>query len=596
MTTAEDTPHNGVPAGNEANATNGPAPEGTAWKEKPYLKYYAPWTPHTLEYSEDTLAHMLKDSVRKNGQNTALEFFGASTSYAELQEQVNAFAAGLRHLGVKKGDRVAVILPNCPQHIIAYFAILTLGATVAEHNPLYTARELEGPFNDHGAKVCIAWDKVAPLAQSLVGKTPLETIISVNMIEAMPKIKQFALKLPLKSIKEKRELLHAPAPGTIPFSAVSSDKMGGNGKDIEIHPDLGPNDPALILFTSGTTGKPKGALLSHGNIMCNVTQGLAWVKDLGKGGQERYLAALPMFHVYGLTLTTALGVATGGKLVLLPKPEVPLIVDQLKKETPTYMPGVPTLYDKILEAADSHNLDLKGINNALSGAAPLPVHTTEAWEKKTGGKIIEGYGLTETAPIIVANPITPDRRAGHIGIPFPDTELRVADPEDFSRTMPDGEAGELLVRGPQVFKGYINIPDEDQPFFEDWFCTGDMAVMEPDGFIRIVSRIKEMIITGGFNVYPAEVEEYLEEHQDIVKAGVVGLPQKDGSEEVVAAIVLRDGVPESSFDHEAMKEYCREGLTRYKVPRRFFIIDEMPADLIGKIRRREVKDLVQTML
>ena len=572
------------------------ASEGTAWKDKTYLKYYAEWTPHSLEYSNDTLGHMLQKAAEENGDNTLTEFFGKEVSYRATFEDVKAFAAGLRHLGVKRGDRVAIIMPNCPQHIVAYFAVLMLGATVAEHNPLYTARELEGPFQDHAAKVCIAWDKVAPLAQELTGKTPLETVVSVNMMNAMPGVKRFALKLPIKALREKRELLHAPAPGTIPYEEVLSDRMGGNGGDITIPADLGAKDPALILFTSGTTGKPKGAQLTHGNIMANVTQGLAWVKELGKGGQERYLAALPMFHVYGLTLTTALGVATGGKLSLLPKPEVPLIVDQLKKETPTYMPGVPTLYEKILEAADANNLDLKGIANAMSGAAPLPVHITEQWEKKTGGKIIEGYGLTETAPIIVANPITPDRRAGYIGIPFPDTELRVADPEDLSRTMPDGEAGELLVRGPQVFQGYINIPDEDQPFHEDWFCTGDMAVMEPDGFIRIVSRIKEMIITGGFNVYPAEVEEFLMEHDQIERAGVVGLDKEDGSEEVVAAVVLAQGVSESDFDADAVQAWCREGLTRYKVPRQFFVVEEMPSDMIGKIRRREVKDLIETML
>lgn len=582
----------------ETSATaTGSAPEGTAWKDKPYLQSYAPWTPHSLEYKpEANMSSMLDDSIAENSERTMLEFFGSTTSYAKVGEQVRSVAAGLRHMGVKAGDRVALIMPNCPQHVIAYFAVLRLGAVVVEHNPLYTARELEGPFKDHGARVVIAWDKIFPVCEQLQQTTQLETIVSVNMIEAMPKIKQLALKLPVKALKEKRELLHGEAPGTIPFKQLLSPKFGGDGADINTPANLGADSPALILFTSGTTGKPKGAQLTHGNIMANVVQGLAWVKDLGKGGQEKYLAALPMFHVYGLTLTTALGVATGGKLTLLPKPEIPLIVEQLKKELPTYMPGVPTLYNKILEAAEEFDIDLSGIHNALSGAAPLPVHTTEKWEEKTGGKIVEGYGLTETAPIIVANPITPDRRAGYIGIPFPDTELRVADPEDLSRTMPDGEAGELLVRGPQVFSGYINVSDEEQPFHEDWFCTGDMAVMEKDGFIKIVSRIKEMIITGGFNVYPAEVEEVLAEHPQIEKAGVVGLEQEDGSEEVVAAVTLSEGVSKADFDAEAAREWARENLTRYKVPRRFFVVDELPADLIGKIRRREVKDLILTML
>ncbi|MBC2682329.1 AMP-binding protein [Corynebacterium sp. 4HC-13] len=585
-----DNPHTSA-TGNEHT------PEGTAWKEKPYLKYYTEWTPHSLEYKpEDNMSAMLDRAIQANHGNDILEFFGATTTYEKFGKQVQNVAAGLRKLGVERGSRVAMIMPNCPQHIIAYFAVLRLGGVVVEHNPLYTARELEDPFKDHGAEIVIAWDNIFEVVQKLTHTTQLKTIVSVNMIEAMPLIKRLALKLPFKPLKEKRALLHGDAPGTIPFTQLLSSTFGGDGSDIETPEDLCASDPALILFTSGTTGKPKGAQLTHGNIMANVTQGLAWVKDLGKGGQERYLAALPMFHVYGLTLTTALGVATGGKLSLLPKPELPLIVEKLKKELPTYMPGVPTLYDKILEAAETENIDLSGIHNALSGAAPLPVHTTEKWEAKTGGKIVEGYGLTETAPIIVANPISPDRRAGYIGIPFPDTELRVADPEDLSRTMPDGEAGELLVRGPQVFSGYINVDDDQQPFHDGWFCTGDMAVMEPDGFIKIVSRIKEMIITGGFNVYPAEVEEILTEHHQIEKAGVVGLEQQDGSEEVVAAVVLAPGVSASDFDDGAVQEWCREHMTRYKVPRRFVVVDELPADMIGKIRRREVKGLVVSMV
>ncbi|WP_296215387.1 long-chain-fatty-acid--CoA ligase [uncultured Corynebacterium sp.] len=571
-------------------------PEGTAWKDKPYLKYYAEWTPHSLEYTDDTMAKLLDRTVADHATDDILDFFGQTMTYAEFLKQVNSIAAGLRELGVRSGDCVAAAMPNCPQHLMTIFAAHKLGAVVAEHNPLYTARELEGPCKDHGAKVVVVWDKIAPLFQKLSRTTPIEKVVSVNMIEAMPLVKRLALKLPLKSLKEKREQLHGDAPGTIPFSQLQSPKFGGDGSDIQNDPATNQNSPAFILFTSGTTGKPKGAQLTHGNIMSNVVQGQSWISGIGERGQERFLAALPLFHIYGLTLTAALAVSTGGKLLLLPKPEIPLIVDQLKREVPTYMPGVPTLYDKILAAAEEHNLDLSGIANALSGAAPLPVHTTLEWEKKTGGKIVEGYGLTESGPILVANPVTPERRAGYIGVPFPDTELRVADPEDFSKTMPDGEAGELLARGRQVFNGYINIPDEDQPFHEDWFCTGDMAVMEPDGFIKIVSRIKEMIITGGFNVYPAEVEEFLEEHEQIQDAGVIGLPQEDGSEEVVAAVVLADGVSEADFDKEAVREWAREGLTRYKVPRRYFIIDEMPTDLIGKIRRREVKELVQKML
>lgn len=575
----------------DATTDSGARPEGTAWRDKPYLKYYAPWTDHELKLTDDSLVDMFHKACEEHQDEVMLDFFGGTTTYGEARQEVRRVAAALQALGVKQGDRVAVILPNCSQHIVAIFAILSLGATVAEHNPLYTARELEGQFRDHGAKVVIAWDKTAPLCQELVERTQLEKIVTVNMIDAMPLIKRFALALPIPPLREKRDQLHAEAPGTIPFKSLVDGSIGGDGVGLQL-PKVKPNDEAFILFTSGTTGKPKGAMLTHRNIMANVTQGLMWVRDLGQNGQEIYLAALPMFHIFGLTLTAALGVATGGKLCLLPQPQIPLIVDQMKKEVPTYMPGVPTLYQKILEAAEEFNLDIKGIVNALSGAAPLPVSLAQAWQKRTGGSIIEGYGLTETAPIVTANPITDDARKGYIGIPFPGTELRVADPEDFSRTMPDGEAGELLVRGPQVFGGYINVEDDQQPFFDGWFQTGDMAVMEPDGFIKIVSRIKEMIITGGFNVYPAEVEEMLTDHPHISEAGVIGLPKSDGSEEVVAAIVLAEGVNARDFDHEGVRDWCRNEMTRYKVPRKFFIVEELPRDLIGKVRRREIKDLI----
>lgn len=574
----------------------GKKPEGRAWREKPYLKYYNSWTPAEIELSGDTLVDMFIKASNEHGKDVMLDFFGGTTTYAQAHVQVRKVAAGLKALGVRPGDRVAICLPNCPQHLISIFAVLYLGATVVEHNPLYTARELQGPFIDHGAKVIIAWDKIAPLCEELVNRTQLHTVVTVNMIEAMPKIKQLALKLPISSLKEKREQLHSPAPGTVPFQKLVDGTIGGDGAYLSPVPERSLDDEAFILFTSGTTGKPKGAMLTHRNIMANVAQGLAWVGELGEGEQEIYLAALPMFHIFGLTLTAALGVATGGKLCLLPKPEIPLIVDQMKKQVPTYMPGVPTLYDKILEAAEEHNLDINGVKNALSGAAPLPVSISHQWQGRTGGSIIEGYGLTETSPIATANPISEHARAGYIGIPFPSTEVRVADPEDLSRTMPDGEAGELLIRGPQVFSGYINFADDEQPFFEDWFKTGDMAVMEEDGFLRIVSRIKEMIITGGFNVYPAEVEEVLADHPMIAKAGVVGLAKEDGSDEVVAAVVLDEHVKKEDFEEEKVKEWARHEMTRYKVPRRFFVVDELPTDLIGKIRRREIKDMVEKIV
>ncbi len=564
----------------------------SAYESKAWLASYAEWTDHHLDYGEQTLLDIYNENLAKHGTWPATWFFGRQQSYHELDVQVRAAAAGLKAFGIRPGDRVAMALPNCPQHIAAFYAVLKLGAIVVEHNPLYTAHELEGLFQDHAARVAIVWDKMTATFEQLRETTPLETIISVNMTEAMPRSKQLLLRIPIPPITEQREQLTAPAPNTVPWSTLTGTAIGGDGTklaDAEIHPE----DTAIILYTSGTTGTPKGAEITHANICANVKQGVAWVPEFGNK-PERMLAALPMFHIYGLTLLAALGVYVGGELVLTPAPKIPLIMDIMKKHRPTWLPGVPTLYSKIIEAAEANNVDITGVHNSLSGAAALPPETVEKWESLSGGLLVEGYGLTETSPVLTGNPMNNSRRPGYIGIPFPDTEIRIANPDNLDETMPDGEPGELLARGPQVFKGYFKNPEATEKAFHDgWFCTGDMAVMESDGFIKIVSRIKEMIITGGFNVYPGEVEKVIGMHPDVVDVAVVGRPREDGSEDVVACVILRDG---AALDPEGMKDFARQNLTRYKVPRTFYHFEHLAADQLGKVRRREVQaDLLQRL-
>lgn len=557
-----------------------------ALETKAWLQHYGDWTPHSLEYGTTTLLDCYDNNIELNGERPATYFFGRQTTYNELDRQVRSTAAGLRALGVRPGDCVAIALPNCPQHIIAYWAVLKLGAIVVEHNPLYTAHELEGPFNDHKARVAIVWDKAAATLEKLRSTTPLETIVSVNMIKAMPRLQQAALRLPVPAILKKREQLHVTAQNTVPFNVLMDSALGGEGEDIVSEPSVTKDTVALILYTSGTTGSPKGAQLTHGNLFANILQGKAWVNGLGDR-EERLLGALPLFHAYGVTIVMNLAVFVGGSIELLPSPQIPLIMKVMKKRTPTWVPGVPTLYQKIVEAAQAEGININGIRNSFSGASSLPTSTVEQWEELTGGLLVEGYGLTETGPIITGNPMSTDRRPGYVGIPFPDTEIRIANPENLDETQPDGTEGEILVRGPQVFKGYLNQPEATEASFHDgWYRTGDVGVMESDGFIRLVARIKEVIITGGFNVYPAEVEEVLNAHPDVADSAVVGLPRQDGSETVVAAITLRDG---AALDPEGLKQYCRENLTRYKVPRTFYHFDELGRDLTGKIRRREVQ-------
>ncbi|WP_018297868.1 long-chain-fatty-acid--CoA ligase [Corynebacterium lubricantis] len=565
----------------------------SAFETKAWLDHYTPWTPKNLDYGDTTLLDLYDNNLAINADKPATWFFGRRQTYDELDKVVRRAAAGLKAFGVRPGDRVAIMLPNCPQHIAAFYAVLKLGATVVEHNPLYTAHELRGQFQDHGARVAIGWDKSAGTLDELRKDTELETIISVNMVNAMPKLQQIALKIPIKKLRDSRDQLTAPAPNTVPWETLISSAIGGEGDDIVSEPSVTKESSALVLYTSGTTGSPKGAELSHGNLFANLLQGKAWVKGLGDY-DERMLAALPLFHAYGMTMVCTLSVYIGAEMVLLPSPQIPLIMDVMKKHTPTWVPGVPTIYEKIANSAEEQGIEIKGIRNAFSGASTLPTSTVEKWERLTDGLLVEGYGLTETSPILVGNPMSEARRPGYIGIPFPDTEIRIANPDNLDETMPDGEEGELLARGPQVFKGYLNKPEETEKVFHNgWFRTGDMGIMDEDGFIRLVARLKEIIITGGFNVYPAEVEDTIRDHPDVDTVAVVGRPREDGSEDVVACVTLNDG---AALDPEGLKEFARERLTRYKVPRTFYHFEELNTDQLGKIRRREVqKDLLKLL-
>ncbi|GAB3073908.1 long-chain-fatty-acid--CoA ligase [Corynebacterium aquatimens] len=558
----------------------------SAFEERAWLKHYAEWTPHEVELGDDTLVDIYKETLSKKAHKNATWFFGRTMTYAELDKMVNSAAAGLKAFGVRKGDRVALVMPNCPQMVISFMATLKLGASVVCHNPLYTEHELRYQFNDHGARVAIMWNKAAGNLIGLKKDTPLETIVAVDMTKMMPKYMELALKyVPLKKLRESRDKLSGKAPDTIAFETLLSPAIGGDGHDLG-WPDITQDDTAVILYTSGTTGEPKGAQITHGNFNHQMKAGKAWAPDLGQV-DEKIFAVLPLFHVYGLALNLGLGIMVGGEITLLPAPEPDLIQDALKKNPPTWVPGVPTLYQRIATSAKESGKKLDSIRNSFSGASTLPVSTVEMWEEVTGGRLVEGYGLTETAPIVTANPMDGNRRPGYVGIPFPNTLVRIVDPDNPTELMPDGEAGELIVKGPQVMKGYLNKPEANEKAFVDgYFRTGDMGVMEPDGWIRLVSRIKEMIITGGFNVYPDEVENTLRDHPDIEDIAVVGRPREDGSEDVVACITLEEG---AALDPEGLKDFARERLTPYKVPRTFYHFEELNRDMTGKIRRREVQ-------
>jgi len=554
----------------------------TDTSDRPWLDSYAADVPHEIEEQTGSLGDLVEASADRYPDAVALEFFGATTTYRELRDAIARVAEGLRRLGVGQGDTVAIVLPNCPQHIVAFYAILRLGAIAVEHNPLYTPRELRHQFEDHGATVAIAWDKVVATIQEFPEDVAVETLVSVDVTKAMPLSMRLALRLPVARARESRRALTTRTRGTIAWSSLS----GSDPLDPEhVKPETG--DVAILQYTSGTTGVPKGAVLTHGNLLSNAAQARAWVPTIEQGACVVY-AVLPMFHAYGLTLCLTFAMSMGARLVLFPRFDPDLVLKAMRKHPPTFLPAVPPIAERLLKAAEEKGQSLHGIRIAISGAMALPHELVAPFEEASGGYLVEGYGLSECSPVLMANPVAPNRKAGTVGLPMPSTHIRVVDPEDPARDVGIGTEGELLVRGPQVFQGYYRKPDETAAVFIDgWFRTGDIVSMDADGFVSIVDRIKELVITGGFNVAPTEVENALRQHPSIDDVAVVGLPSPHSGEDVVAAVVPAPG---AVIDEAAIREWARGELTPYKVPRRIVVVDELPKSLIGKVLRKKVRE------
>jgi Acyl-CoA synthetases (AMP-forming)/AMP-acid ligases II len=549
--------------------------------DRPWLKSYAPGVPHELPLPTTSLADLIAESVRTYADRPAIEFFGRVTTYAELGDQIDRAAEGLRRLGVSKGDTVALVMPNCPQHVVAFYAALRLGAIVIEHNPLYTPRELRHQFEDHGAKVVIAWDKVVTTLQDFPADLALDHIVSVDMTRAMPTRMRAMLRLPIAKARASRAALTEKVSGTIPW-----EKLVAETPIAASVPGPTVDDVALIQYTSGTTGHPKGATLSHLNLGVNAAQARAWVPDIPRGTSVVY-AVLPLFHAYGLTLCLTFAMSMGARLVMFPRFDPDLVLPVVKKHPPTFLPAVPPIIERLTAAAADRGVSLDGVKISISGAMPLSTRVVEPWEKATGGYLVEGYGLSETSPVLMANPVAPNRKAGTVGLPLPNTEVRVVDPETLEDA-PLGQPGELWVRGPQVMRGYWKKPDETAAVFSgDWFRTGDIVQLDEDGFVKIVDRMKEMIIVGGFKVAPSEVEDTLRGLDGVGDIAIVGVPTHDGQEEVVAAVVPEPG---KTVDAEALRAHARAILTPYKVPKRVVTVDELPKSLIGKVLRKKVRD------
>jgi long-chain acyl-CoA synthetase len=551
---------------------------------RPWIASYAEGVPEDLDPVSGSLVDIVEASARDFPDAPALQFFGRTMSYRELQRAIDCAAAGLRELGVGPGDPVAIVLPNCPQHIVAFYAILRLGAVVIEHNPLYTPRELRKQFEDHGAKHAIVWTKVVESIQDFPADLAVTALVSVDITQAMPWRTRLALRLPVARAREARTALHARVSGTTPWeSVVTTAPLAAS------HPRPATDALALIQYTSGTTGTPKGASLTHRNLLSNAAQARAWVPSIVRGDGCVVYAVLPMFHAYGLTLCLTFAMSMGARLVLFPRFDPDMVLEVTKSHPATFLPLVPPIADRLLKAAKEQGVSLSGTQVAISGAMALPHELVVPFEAASGGYLVEGYGLSECSPVLMANPVAENRVPGTVGLPLPGTELRVVDPDEPTKDVASGQPGELVVRGPQVFAGYYGKPEETQQVFIDgWFRTGDIVTVDDAGFVRIVDRIKELIITGGFNVAPTEVEIALRQHPQVEDAAVVGLPSAQSGEEVVAAIVLAADVDQPDID--GIREFARGILTPYKVPRRLFVVDELPRSLIGKVLRRQVRD------
>jgi len=558
---------------------------------RPWLKHYDQGVPASLDYPDITLNDLFAEAVRTYPDRLATKFVlryllggrvmvGGTLTYRELGTLVERLAAALSRLGVRAGDRVALMLPNSPHYVIAFFAVMRLGAIVVNINPTYTARELKAPLIDSSARAIVLLNLFYPRLKQIRAETPVQHVVVAHVDDV--------LRFPFKQLVRARQRKEA-------------DWVDVSGEDVHLFAHLlntadapppvsvQPDEIALLQYTGGTTGVPKAAMLTHRNLVCNTTQVRAWLTSGVEGG-ERVMAAIPFFHVYGMTVCLLYGVAMAAELVIVPNPRpIENVMRIMSKERCTIYPGVPAMYIGIVNNHNVGRYDLKSVKACISGSAPLPVEIQKRFNALTGGRLVEGYGLTEASPVTHCNPEFNENRPGSIGLPFPDTDAKLVDLSTGADLPMDGNPetiGELCVRGPQVMKGYWNRPDETAKAIDadGWLHTGDIARMDADGYFYIVDRKKDMINVGGLKVLPREVEEVLFTHPAILEASVAGVPNPErGDDTLTAFVVLRPGM---HLTAEALQAFCRQNLAPYKVPRAIVFRDALPKTQVGKVLRR----------
>ncbi|WP_430509605.1 long-chain-fatty-acid--CoA ligase [Gottfriedia solisilvae] len=545
-------------------------------KAKPWVSQYPEQIPTTLESHFELLPIYLKKTATEYPNKKALNFLGKEMTFKEIYVQSLRFANYLRNLGIKKGDRVAIMLPNSPQAVIAYYGILFADAIIVQTNPLYTERELEYQMNDSGATAIICLDLLINRVHSVKNNTKLKHIFVTSVRDYLPIIKK--VLYPLSKQPKAPEIPNDPSIHQFNYIMKISAPV-----ELELT-NSSVDDVAILQYTGGTTGFPKGVMLTHKNLASNTLMSEKWLYKSRKG-EEKILTVLPFFHVYGMTACMNLSIMCAYEMIIIPRFDASLMLEAIKKYRPTLFPGAPTMYIALLNHPDLSKTDISCIHSCLSGSAALPVEVQEQFEKVTGGKLVEGYGLSEASPVTHSNFLWDRRVSGSIGVPWPSTDAKIVSMET-GEELPVREIGELIVSGPQVMKGYWNRPEETAATLKDgWLYTGDLGYMDEDGFFYIVDRKKDMIIAGGFNVYPRDVEEVLYEHEAVQETVVIGVPDPYRGETVKAFIVLKEGktVTESELD-----EFSRKYLAAYKVPRQYEFRKELPKTAIGKILRRQL--------
>ncbi len=541
--------------------------------EKPWLAHYPAEVPESYDYPQVPLSTFLVESAEKHPERTAMWFYGRSTTYRQLLESANRFAGAVQGLGLNQGDRISIMLPNCPQCVIAYYGSLLAGLTVVPTNPMYTARELHHQLVDSGAKIIVTLDIMADRVKEGLKGSEVEYAVVTSIKDELPPMKSWLYPL---QARRQGQHTHVDYDG----HTMSWRHFMHHGRPKPTPISVDPlHDLALIQYTGGTTGTAKGVMLTHYNLVANAIQTRIWSYRL-KEAREIYMAVLPFFHVFGMTAVMNQCVFLAGTLILVPKFQTREVLRLIHRFHPTAFPGTPTMYIALLRHDEVQTHDLSSIEVCISGAAPLPEEVQQHFERLTGGRLIEGYGLTEASPVTHANNLWGERRPG-IGLPFPDTEAKIVDA--LGKPVGVGEIGELVVKGPQVMKGYWNRPNETASVLRDgWLYTGDMATMDDDGFFRIVDRKKDVIIAGGFNIYPREVEEVLYDHPAVEEAVVVGVPDDYRGETVKAFIALKPGKTATA---EEITEWCRKNLAAFKVPRQYEFRDSLPKSAVGKVLR-----------